>query len=60
MRKENKMLNVLVFVLVIVLLIADSFIFFLLGFCFNGKKIVEGLKEKGWKVEPPSVEDVLK
>lgn len=54
------MLSVLVFVLVVVLLIADAFIFFLFGYSFNGKKIVEGLKEKGWKVEPPSAEDVVK
>lgn len=54
------MLSVLVLVLVVVLLIADAFIFFLLGYCCNGKKIVEGLREKGWKVEPPSAEDVVK
>lgn len=54
------MANLFVFILVVVLLIADAFIFFLLGYSFNGKKIVEGLREKGWKVEPPSAEDVVK
>ena len=47
------MLSILVIVLVVLLLVADAFIFFIVGYCLDAMKIVKALKEKGWTIEPP-------
>lgn len=48
-------MSILVIFLTILLLIADSLIFFTLGVMIDRKATVEKLKEKGWKIEPPEV-----
>ena len=47
------MLSILVIVLVILLLVSVSLIFFVIGCLFGLQKTVKDLKDKGWTVEPP-------
>ena len=46
-------MSVLVIVLVVLLLLADSFIFFVLGITYQTSKTVKTLRNQGWTIEPP-------
>lgn len=48
-------MSVLVIFLVALLLIADAFIFFVIGVSYSSKNFILKLKEKGWTIEPPEV-----
>ena len=47
------MQTVLIFVLVVLLLAADAFIFFAIGTAYMTGKTIKKLREAGWSVEPP-------
>lgn len=49
------MLSILVFLLVIILLIAEGFIFFVIGYATY--VILKKLQEKGWVIKMPDGED---
>lgn len=45
----------LVFFLVVLLLLADAFVFFVVGLSIDTMYIINNLKKKGWTVEPPEI-----
>ena len=47
------MQTILIFVLVVLLLAADAFIFFVIGTAYMTGKTIKKLRESGWTVEPP-------
>ena len=47
------MQTILIFVLVLLLLAADAFIFFAVGTAYMTGKTIKKLREDGWTVEPP-------
>lgn len=47
------MQTILIFVLVVLLLAADAFIFFAVGTAYMTGKTIKKLREDGWIVEPP-------
>lgn len=51
------MLNILVFLLVIMLLIAEGFIFFIVGYATDTYVILKKLQEKGWVIKMPDGEE---
>lgn len=51
------MLSILVFLLVIILLIAEGFIFFVIGYATDTYVILKKLQEKGWAIKMPDGED---
>ena len=44
---------ILIFVLVLLLLAVDAFIFFAIGTAYMTGKTIKKLRESGWTVEPP-------
>lgn len=50
-------MSVLVIALVVLLLLADSFIFFALGIACQTSKIVKTLRNQGWTIEPPKEQE---
>lgn len=51
------MLSILVFLLVIMLLIAEGFIFFIIGYATDTFVILKKLQEKGWIIKMPDGEE---
>lgn len=47
------MQTILIFVLVLLLLAADAFIFFAVGTAYMTGKTIKKLRDDGWIVEPP-------
>ena len=53
-------MNFLSFLLVLLLLVVDAALFFIVGAVCSGVETVKKLKEKGWTIEPPKMEEVIK
>lgn len=51
---------ILIFVLVVLLLAADAFIFFAVGTAYMTGKTIKKLRDDGWTVEPPEGEEDTK
>ena len=47
------MLSILIIMLVVLLLIADAFVFLIVGISIGMQDVVKRLKDKGWTIEPP-------
>lgn len=50
------MLEILVLILVAVLLCLTAFVSYVVGAAYEGKRIIEKLKDEGWTIEPPHKE----